>query len=95
MPQLVCCAVQVLSIVDRVDPEGAEEPEFKVRDLMGVQYVPLTPPSDSEADSGSLSDDAPAMHVVATGAGGDASGTCDAPERHSWRAADPAPGAAT
>lgn len=86
---------QVLSIVDRVDPESAAEPEFKVRDLMGVQYVPLTPPSGGESDSGSLSDKPPAMHGTDVAADGDARGTCDAGDRHAWRAPDAAHGAAT
>lgn len=93
--------MQVLSIVDRVDPEGAVAPQFDIQELMGVQYVPLTPPSDSDGgdlDSDSHGDASPAQRF--DGATAAAAGHPDDPRgatrRHAWHApAGPAPGAAT
>lgn len=91
--------MQVLSVVDRVDPEGATAPQFEVQQLMGVQYVPLTPPSDSDdgdLDSDSLDEADPPQHLdgTATGVDGDAEDPRGPPRRHAWHApTGPAPGA--
>eukprot|EP00892_Ulva_mutabilis_P000750 jgi/Ulvmu1/10676/UM066_0060.1 len=86
---------QVLTIVDRVDPEGSPEPALKVRELMGVQYVPLTPPSAGEGDESDSHSDG--MHEPGhdferassgSGGGGGAEGGVHElqGERHAWRA---------
>lgn len=80
-------AAQVLTIVDRVDPEDSQEPVLKVRELMGVQYVPLTPPSASEGDTDSHSDDGSGGASGEIEEAGGSDGTGERPgRRHAWHA---------